>query len=90
MTSTAAAASIRPTTAPSELDGVYRKIIWRLIPFLMLLWVLAWIDRVKPRRAILTHMNHTVDYETWKAKLPPGVEPAYDGLEVEVPDIVRS
>jgi hypothetical protein len=28
------------------LDGVYRKIFQRLVPFLMLLWVLAWIDRV--------------------------------------------
>ena len=35
-------------TAPAmtELDGVYRKIFQRLVPFLMLLWVLAWIDRV--------------------------------------------
>ena len=35
-------------TAPAmtELDGIYRKIFWRLVPFLMLLWVLAWIDRV--------------------------------------------
>ena len=32
--------------AQSELDGVYRKIILRLIPFLMVLWILAWIDRV--------------------------------------------
>ena len=32
--------------AMTELDGVYRKIFWRLVPFLMLLWVLAWIDRV--------------------------------------------
>lgn len=47
MTSTTtAAAPARPSDTPSELDGVYRKIIWRLIPFLMLLWVLAWIDRV--------------------------------------------
>ncbi len=30
----------------SELNGVYRKIFRRLVPFLMLLWVLAWIDRV--------------------------------------------
>ena len=30
----------------SELDSVYRKIFLRLIPFLMVLWVLAWIDRV--------------------------------------------
>ncbi len=34
------------TQATTELDGVYRKIFWRLVPFLMLLWVLAWIDRV--------------------------------------------
>jgi D-galactonate transporter len=32
--------------APKELDHTYRKIIFRLIPFLALLWVLAWIDRV--------------------------------------------
>ena len=31
---------------PTELDGVYRKIFFRLIPFLMVLWILAWIDRV--------------------------------------------
>jgi phosphoribosyl 1,2-cyclic phosphate phosphodiesterase len=36
---------------------------------------------------ILTHMNHMVDYDVIKAKCPPGMEPAYDGLEVEVPDI---
>jgi hypothetical protein len=35
-------------TAPAmtELDGVYRKIFQRLVSFLMVLWVLAWIDRV--------------------------------------------
>lgn len=32
--------------APSELDRSYRKIVLRLIPFLMVLWILAWIDRV--------------------------------------------
>jgi hypothetical protein len=32
--------------ATTELDGIYRKIFQRLVPFLMLLWVLAWIDRV--------------------------------------------
>jgi D-galactonate transporter len=34
------------SAAPKELDHTYRKIILRLIPFLALLWVLAWIDRV--------------------------------------------
>lgn len=45
--------------------------------------VLEWIERVKPKRAYLTHMNHTMDYRTLMAELPPGVEPAYDGLVVE-------
>lgn len=33
----------------SEQDRLYRKITWRLIPFLATLWVLAWIDRVSGR-----------------------------------------
>ncbi len=45
---------------------------------------LDWIARVKPERAYLTHMNNTMDYETVRRKLPPGVEPAYDGLVIEV------
>ena len=32
--------------AKTELDGAYKKIFIRLIPFLMMLWVLAWLDRV--------------------------------------------
>ncbi len=47
---------------------------------------LAWIERLRPRRALLTHMNHEVDYDTWAAKLPAGVEPAYDGLVLDVTD----
>ena len=47
---------------------------------------LAWIARVRPKRAVLTHMNHEVDYATWAAKLPAGVEPAHDGLVLEVAD----
>ena len=46
---------------------------------------LAWIERVRPRRAILTHMNHTVDYDAWAARLPASVEPGYDGLVIEIP-----
>lgn len=34
-------------TAPDHrLDPVYKKIFLRIVPFLMLLWALAWIDRV--------------------------------------------
>jgi phosphoribosyl 1,2-cyclic phosphate phosphodiesterase len=45
---------------------------------------LGWIDRVKPRRAILTHMDETLDYETLRRALPPGVEPGFDGLVIEI------
>ena len=45
---------------------------------------LSWIERVKPKRAILTHMTHDMDYDTLKTQLPPGVEPAYDGMVLEV------
>ncbi len=38
------------------------------------------IARVKPRMAYFTHMAHTMEYEELMRALPPGVEPAYDGL----------
>jgi phosphoribosyl 1,2-cyclic phosphate phosphodiesterase len=41
---------------------------------------LEWIARLKPRRAILTNLHIDLDYETLKSALPPGVEPAFDGL----------
>jgi phosphoribosyl 1,2-cyclic phosphate phosphodiesterase len=44
---------------------------------------LSWIARVKPRRAVLTHMDVPLDYATVRGKLPPGVEPGYDGLTLE-------
>jgi phosphoribosyl 1,2-cyclic phosphate phosphodiesterase len=45
---------------------------------------LAWIERVRPRRAILTNMHIDLDYATLARRLPPGVEPAYDGLKLEL------
>ena len=48
---------------------------------------LEWVERLKPKHTVLTHMNHTVDYDVIRAKCPSGVEPGYDGLEIEVPDI---
>lgn len=45
---------------------------------------LSWIERVKPRRAILTHMTWDMDYEELRARLPEGVEPAYDGMVIEL------
>jgi len=45
---------------------------------------LAWIDAVRPERAILTNMHVDLDYATLAARLPQGVEPAYDGMRFEV------
>jgi phosphoribosyl 1,2-cyclic phosphate phosphodiesterase len=43
---------------------------------------LAWIERLKPKRAILTNLHSDLDYDVLRRKLPPNVEPAYDGLSV--------
>ncbi len=40
------------------------------------------IVRFKPRRAVLTNMHIDMDYDTLRAELPAGVEPAYDGLKL--------
>ena len=44
---------------------------------------LEWIERLKPKRAILTHMTTDLDYEALRRELPEGVEPAYDNMVVE-------
>lgn len=43
---------------------------------------LAWIARVRPRRAVLTNLHIDLDYQTLKRELPQGVEPAYDGMVI--------
>jgi len=43
---------------------------------------LQWIAALKPRRAILTNLHIDMDYETLCRELPPGVEPAFDGLTI--------
>jgi phosphoribosyl 1,2-cyclic phosphate phosphodiesterase len=44
---------------------------------------LSWIRKVNPRRAILTHMGPSLDYDTLTMELPSHVEPAYDGMVIE-------
>lgn len=39
---------------------------------------------VGARRTYLTHLTHRLDYSELKADLPEGIEPAYDGLVVDV------
>lgn len=45
---------------------------------------LDWIAELRPKRAILTHMDQSMDYRTLCDTLPAGVEPGYDGLEVRL------
>ena len=42
------------------------------------------VERLAPRRAVLTNLHADLDYAELKAKLPPHIEPAYDGMRVHV------
>ena len=39
------------------------------------------IERLKPKRTALTHMDWSMDYAALRAELPSGVEPGYDAQE---------
>ena len=43
---------------------------------------LSWIERFKPRRAVLTNLHSDLDYEVLRRQLPDGVIPAYDGMRL--------
>jgi len=43
------------------------------------------VARIKPRRAYMTHMSHDLGHAVTSARLPAGVELAYDGLVLDVP-----
>jgi len=43
---------------------------------------LAWIERLRPERAILTNLHSDLDYEKLRRELPAHVEPAYDGMRI--------
>ena len=45
---------------------------------------LDWIRKLAPKRAILVHMDNSMDYNSLCGELPAGVEPGYDGLEVDL------
>jgi len=45
---------------------------------------LGYIERLTPRRALLTHISHDIKHAETSDHLPENVEIAYDGLSVEV------
>jgi len=80
-----------PDESASALDGLEVWIVdalrYRPHPsHFCLADALSWIERLKPRRAILTNLHADLDYEALKAQLPPHVEPAYDGMSVSLAD----
>jgi len=44
----------------------------------------AWVERIRPDRSYLSHLGSELDYDTLAARLPPGMEPTYDGMVIEV------
>jgi phosphoribosyl 1,2-cyclic phosphate phosphodiesterase len=46
---------------------------------------LEWLERVKPRRGILTNLHVDMDYGSLVRNLPPGIEPAFDNMVVRLP-----
>ena len=45
---------------------------------------LGYIDRIRPGRAYLVHMCHDLSHRDFLDRLPKGVEPAYDGLVLDI------
>ncbi len=47
--------------------------------------VMLWAKRVGARRTVLTHMGADMDWSWMRANLPDGIEPAYDGMTINLP-----
>jgi phosphoribosyl 1,2-cyclic phosphate phosphodiesterase len=45
------------------------------------------IERLRPRRAVLTNLHTDLDYDDLARSLPSGVEPAFDGMRISVPGV---
>lgn len=45
---------------------------------------LAWRDQIAPKHTVLTNMHLDLDYARLKAELPDGVEPAFDGMAIDL------
>ena len=43
-----------------------------------------WVQKVKPKRAVLTNMHTDLDFDAMCQELPEGIEPAFDGLKFHV------
>ncbi len=46
--------------------------------------VMKWINDLKPKKTVLTHMNYDIDYDYINSLVPKNCIPAYDGLVLKV------
>jgi phosphoribosyl 1,2-cyclic phosphate phosphodiesterase len=46
--------------------------------------VQSWVERLRPRRTVLTHMGTEMDWAWLQANLPLGIEAGYDGMVLGV------
>jgi phosphoribosyl 1,2-cyclic phosphate phosphodiesterase len=46
--------------------------------------VYEWVERIRPRRTVLTHMGLAMDWGWLRANLPPGMEPGFDGMVLDL------
>ena len=47
---------------------------------------LEWIERAKPKSAVLTNLHNDLDYQTLNDETPDHIQPAFDGLTITIPD----
>lgn len=45
---------------------------------------LHWIDRLKPKRAVLTNLHIDMDYDWVNQNTPDNVVPAFDGMQIDI------
>jgi phosphoribosyl 1,2-cyclic phosphate phosphodiesterase len=45
---------------------------------------LDWVERIRPRQAVLTNLHVDMDYANVKSLTPDHVTPAYDGMVIDV------
>ncbi len=77
---------------PESMDALRGLDVWiidalRLTPHpshFSLQEALDWIDALNPRRAVLTNLHTDLDYDTLRRELPPHIEPAYDGMTIDL------
>jgi phosphoribosyl 1,2-cyclic phosphate phosphodiesterase len=78
-----------PDAVRDRLGGLELLVLNALLPrphplHLSIPEAIAAAQAVGARRTLLTHLTHETPHAELEASLPPGIEPAYDGLVVEL------